>query len=237
MKKSVLSSILVATLAIAGCGATSKSSTEESAAPSQNAAFTWTTDALYSAMLDDQLIDSWGYKNFEGVSAVDDFAIDSGNHIVDFYSMIKPSSCETVANLSLARAEIGAKFYSKVDHFDKTSLLDPRSFLLYTYAFESDAKANEVFDSFKGSISECSSFSYAKGSEINNMKLWDQPTVNESNLVIGNDGDMIANAYGINGSAIWTLQIINGSSASEAEAIAQKTAIEVNAKLSAVQGN
>lgn len=186
-------------------------------------------------MLDDQLLDSWGYKNVEGVSAVDEFAVDSGNHITDYYSKIKPSSCEVVASLTLSRTEIGAKYYSRLDHYDKSDIFKISSFLLYTYTFESPEQAQGIFSQFKESLPGCSTFNYAKGSEVRSYKLWDQPAVNEANRIIGSS-ETDANAFGINGSAIWALQVISRDSVADAEAIAEKAAIEIDANLSAIQG-
>jgi hypothetical protein len=235
MKK--YTALTIATLAIitAGCGNSSNISSSPAESVSSQQEFAWTTEALYQAMLDDQTIDSWGYKNYEGISAVDEFAKDSGNHITDVYSDIKPANCELVASLTLARAEIGGKLYSRVDHFDKSSLFSVKSFLLYTYTFENTAKAQEVFTQIKSSLAECSSFNYLKGSEVFDYKLWDQPTVNDATKVVGNDGGGVANAFGINGSAIWSLQVLNGDSVADAEAIAKKAALEVDARLTAVQ--
>ena len=68
------------------------------------------------------------------------------------------------------------------------------------------------------------------------MQLWESPSVNQPDLVIGNDGDITATAFGLNGSAIWGLQVINAESSNDAEATATLAATEINKRLDTVQG-
>lgn len=242
MKPKCILSFVAAVLFLTGCSPASDSAgagdlPAVSALPEEAAAFEWTTELLYQAMLDSQLIESWGYKVGEGVSGVDDFAVDSADLITDKYSNPKPANCESALNLYLSRSEIDANYYSRVDHFDRTSLFKLRSFMLYTFTFDSPEKAKSKFEEFKSNQSECGSFSYMKGSEIFNVSLWDdKPSVDEATLVIGKE-DNSANAFGLNGSAIWKLQVINGESGTDAEAIAMKAAEVINSGLTAIQGN
>ena len=241
MKSKYLFTLVTASLFLSACGAGSNSSEASSTAstsssPTEASGFTWTTDLLYQAMLDPELVEGWGYKVGVGDSAVDDFAIDTNDRIYDKFSGVKPADCEDVFNFSLSRNEIGAKYYSVFDHFDQYAVFDIRSFLLYTYAFESEEEAKQIFARLNSSADACGSFSFLKGSEVLDMQLWESPSVNQPDLVIGNDGDITATAFGLNGSAIWGLQVINAESSNDAEATATLAATEINKRLDTVQG-
>lgn len=241
MKPKYLFALVVAGLFLSACGTTSNTSdasidASASSSSTEDSGFLWTTDLLYQAMMDPELVESWGYKVGVGDSAVDDFAIDTNNRINDNFSGVKPADCEDVFNFSLSRSEIGAKYYSVFDHFDQYAVFDIRSFLLYTYTFESEEKAKQIFSQLNSSADSCGSFSYLKGSEVLDMKLWETPSVNQPDLIIGNDGDITATAFGLNGSAIWGLQVINAESSNDAEATATLAASEINKRLNAVQG-
>ena len=238
-----LFTLVAASLFLSGCGATSNtpSNSEDSPAasgsPSGQSEFAWKTDLLYQAMLDDQLVDSWGYKIGDGKSAIDEFAIDSNNLINDTISGIKPSTCETAANLFLARAELQGELYSHFEHWDTSDFLKSKMFISDTYTFKSTAEAQSTFDKFKASLTECSTFNYLVGSEVNSLKIWDQPSINEATRIIGNNGKSQANAVVISGSAISVIQVFNSESIDDAQAIADKGSSEIQTKLNAVQGN
>jgi hypothetical protein len=241
MKSKYLFALVTASLFLSACGATSNSTDASAAAtasssPAEESGFSWTTDLLYQAMMDPELVESWGYKVGVGDSAVDDFAIDANNRINDNLTGVKPADCEDVFNFSLSRNEIGAKYYSVFDHFDQYAIFDIRSFLLYTYTFESEEKAKQIFAQLNSSADSCGRFSYLKGSEVLDMELWETPSVNQPDLIIGNDGDITATAFGLNGSAIWGLQVINAQSSNDAEATATLAAAEINQRLNTVQG-
>ena len=241
MKPKYLFTIVAASLFLSACGSASNSSdtstaSSASSSPTEGSGFSWTTDLLYEAMLDPKLVESWGFVNTSGKSAVDDFKTDSGNFITDIYTKVKPSSCETVANVVLNRSELDANQYSFLNHYDPSSGIAATTFMLYTFTFDSPEEAQGIFDNLKANQSECSTITYAEGSEIFTLDLWEgQPSVDQPDLTIGGTSYGTASAIGLNGSAIWSLFVIIGDGG-EAEALATKAAGEINSKLTAVQG-
>jgi hypothetical protein len=175
------------------------------AAPSSE--FAWTQDILYNATLEGSMIDAWGYEDVDGESSIGMFSEAPENKVTNYYSDPKPSECAPILDLYVARKELDAQYYSVVDHYNSNPT-DFTSFTLFVFTYPSEQKAIDHFQSAFSVAPNCGNFDAIKNNEIIKVDLWDEPEIFEQNLIQGTKG-ISTDTYGITGSAIWTLSVID----------------------------
>ncbi len=234
--------LIAAGILLAGCSSPSGLANQDGSVPLVTASmdtkqeFEWTKELLFEAMLDPNLVESWGYKaGSDGKSAVDDFETDDQNLFMDDEILVKPSDCELVSKMILSGDKIGAKYFSLLWHSDLKEDLDFKSFWNFVYAFESKEYAEQTFAQLVTDQEQCGSFSLVADGDVLSWKIWDAPTVKQSDLLIGFDGEGKATAFGLNGSAIWVLNVTNADSSSSSQDVAIAAAEFINSNLTAIQ--
>jgi hypothetical protein len=237
-KRLVLAGVVCITLTACGSAGqdnaepeSSDSAQSVSATPSNE--FTWTQDILYNATLEGSIIDAWGYKNINGESSIGLFSEAPDNKITNYYSDPKPSECAPILDLYVARKELDAEYYSVVDHYNENPT-DFTSFTLFIFTYPSEQKAIDHFQSALNVAPNCGKFDAIKKGEIIKVDLWDEPTILEQNLIQGQKG-ISTDTYGITGSTIWTLSIIDVNDPNKALEVSNQAIPVIQERLQSAQ--
>lgn len=212
---------------------TANESYEASQMPEQSS-FIWDKEKLFLAMLNQDLIVSWGYPgDYIKTSVADQFTVDSQDLVSPAGSTITPTECKTLDNLITPSEELDAENYS----FIENSNTFDQMFIQWTFSFATEEKAKLIFDTIKNSTSNCGSYKKLRASDgtVLDKVFWNQLEKNESNLLISDIPDDQGIAIGRNGTVIWTVFIIDSNKANIAKTL-DLASMEIENNLNKVKG-
>jgi len=232
IKIRIISFVVATALMVSSCGGSKTEASSADRSPSP-IAFTWDRDSLFSAMLSQDLILSWGYSgDYIKESAADKFFPGSNGMIQSAGAKVVPAECQPLENLITPAEEMGAEYYTYIENsgaFDKM-------FIQFTFSFESEDKAKSVIESIRNTSASCGSYKKLKtDGDVLDKTFWKDLVKNEPNLLVSDIQEDQGIAIGRNGSVLWTIFIIDSDNQNIVKTIDQASA-EIEKNLNLIQG-
>jgi hypothetical protein len=233
-KTFVLAGAICISLSSCGQNSSDQSSPTSSTEPTSVAEAVWNDSAIVKSILSQDVIESWGYKKGTGTTSIDSFTSDKNGLVETDAVAIEPANCKIIRSMLVLSGDLNASHYAQQIHTEDFGI-SYNDFSVIYYFFETDSSAQEQFAEIRSNIGSCGSWSRLKDGNLIETKLWNEPTQVEPNLISGTDGDGIANAFGINGSVIYSVQVITTDKEGTVEETINLAVSEINVSLDAAQ--
>ena len=233
-KTLVLAGAICISLSSCGQNSSDQSSPTSSTEPTSVAEAVWNDSAIIKSILSQDVIESWGYKKGTGTTSIDSFASDKLNLVNPDSVTVEPANCRIISSMLWLSRDLNATHYAIQSHTEDYATLY-KDFTVYYYYFANDSDANSMFDEIKDNVESCNSWSRLEDGNLTEINLWNEPTQLEQNLISGTDGDGAANAFGINGSVIYSAQVLTTENKNSVEDTLSIAVAEINTLLDAAQ--
>lgn len=232
-KSLVLAGTICLSLSACGQKTADDSSPTSSVEPTSVAQAKWNDSRIINSLIPGNVIENWGYPRGTGETAIDSFASDKQGLVETGAVTIEPANCKIVRTMLTLTGDLNASHYAIQLHTEdfRNSI---KEFHVFYYFFANDSDANLKFDEIRSNVESCNNWSRLKDGDLIEVLLFNEPAQVQQNLISITKGGLAA-AFGINGSVIYSVSVINTEDKNSVENTLGLAVAEINRLLDTAQ--